>query len=112
MGAGNENRFRKLLDIGLALSTERNSVHLMEKILNEAKTMCNADGGTLYRMIDDDSRLSFEIMRNDSLNIYNGGTSGNDITLPPVELYNPETGEENKSNVASYCALSKGHNQY
>ncbi|NVJ92942.1 MAG: GAF domain-containing protein [Methylocystaceae bacterium] len=107
MGAGNENRFRKLLDIGLALSTERNSVHLMEKILNEAKTMCNADGGTLYRMIDDDSRLSFEIMRNDSLNIYNGGTSGNDITLPPVELYNPETGEENKSNVASYCALSK-----
>jgi HD-GYP domain-containing protein (c-di-GMP phosphodiesterase class II) len=107
MGAGNENRFRKLLDIGLALSTERNSVHLMEKILNEAKTMCNADGGTLYRMIDDDRRLSFEIMRNDSLNIYNGGTSGKNITLPPVELYNPETGEENKSNVASYCALSK-----
>ncbi len=107
MGAGNEDRFRKLLDIGLALSTEHNSVRLMEKILNEAKTMCNADGGTLYRMIDDDRRLSFEIMRNDSLNIYNGGTSGNDITLPPVELYNPETGEENKSNVASYCALSK-----
>ncbi|WP_135081667.1 HD domain-containing phosphohydrolase [Terasakiella sp. SH-1] len=102
-----EQRYRKLLDIGLALSTERNSTRLMEQILNEAKTMCNADGGTLYRVIDDDRRLKFEIMRNDSLNIYNGGTSGNEITLPPVELYDPETGEENHKNVASFCALSK-----
>lgn len=101
------DRFRKLLDIGLALSTERNSVRLMEKILHEAKTMCNADGGTLYRVVDDDRRLRFEIMRNDSLNIYNGGTSGNEITLPPVELYDPASGKENKHNVASYCALSK-----
>ncbi|MDV7338017.1 HD domain-containing phosphohydrolase [Terasakiella sp. A23] len=101
------DRFKKLLDIGLALSTERNSVRLMEKILNEAKSMCNADGGTLYRVVDEDSRLRFEIMRNDSLKIYNGGTSGNEITLPPVELYDPQTGEENRKNVASYCALSK-----
>ncbi len=107
MAEQREERYRKLLDIGLALSTERNSVRLMEQILNEAKGMCNADGGTLYRVVDDDKRLRFEIMRNDSLNIYNGGTSGHEITLPPVELYNPETGHENKHNVASYCALSK-----
>lgn len=107
MADGTADRFKKLLDIGLALSTERNSVRLMEKILQEAKSMCNADGGTLYRMVDDDKRLRFEIMRNDSLNIYNGGTSGQEITLPPVELYDPETGEENRKNVASYCALSK-----
>lgn len=100
-------RYRKLLDIGLALSTEHNSVRLMEKILDEAKSMCNADGGTLYRLVDDDRRLRFEIMRNDSLNIYNGGTSGREITLPPVELYDPETGAENNKNVASFCALSK-----
>lgn len=102
-----EQHYRKLLDIGLALSTERNSVHLMEKILDEAKSMCNADGGTLYRLIDNDQRLRFEIMRNDSLGIYNGGTSGKEITLPPVELFDPETGEENHKNVASYCALSR-----
>ncbi|WP_417782786.1 HD-GYP domain-containing protein [Terasakiella pusilla] len=107
MADGTVDRFKKLLDIGLTLSTERNSVRLMEKILNEAKSMCNADGGTLYRMVDDDKRLRFEIMRNDSLNIYNGGTSGNEIMLPPVELYDAETGEENRKNVASYCALSK-----
>jgi len=100
-------RYRKLLDIGLALSTEHNSVRLMEKILDEAKSMCNADGGTLYRLVDDDRRLRFEIMRNDSLNIYNGGTSGREITLPPVELYDPDTGAENNKNVASFCALSK-----
>lgn len=81
-----EQHYRKLLDIGLALSTERNSVRLMEKILDEAKSMCNADGGTLYRMVDNDQRLRFEIMRNDSLGIYNGGTSGKEINLPPVEL--------------------------
>lgn len=102
-----EERFKKLLEIGLALSTEKNSIRLMEKILNEAKTMCHADGGTLYRVIDNDTRLSFEIMRNDSLNIYNGGTSGNVINLPPVPLYDSVTGEENRKNVASYCALSK-----
>jgi HD-GYP domain-containing protein (c-di-GMP phosphodiesterase class II) len=102
-----EQRYRKLLDIGLALSTERHSTRLMERILDEAKSMCNADGGTLYRVVDNDQRLRFEIMRNDSLNIYNGGTSGREITLPPVELYDPQTGEENHKNVASYCALSK-----
>jgi HD-GYP domain-containing protein (c-di-GMP phosphodiesterase class II) len=101
-----EQRYKRLLDIGLALSTERNSVRLMERILNEAKTMCNADGGTLYRM-EDECRLRFEIMRNDSLKIYNGGTSGNEIKLPPVPLYDAETGDENRKNVASYCALSK-----
>lgn len=101
-----EERYRRLLDVGLALSTERNSVRLMEQILNEAKTMCNADGGTLYR-VEDESCLRFEIMRNDSLKIYNGGTSGNEITLPPVQLFDVETGEENNNNVASYCAISK-----
>lgn len=101
-----ETRYKRLLDIGLALSTERNSVRLMEKILNEAKTMCNADGGTLYR-VEDDRFLRFEIMRNDSLNIYNGGTSGKEITLPPVQLFDPKTGEKNSKNVASYCALLK-----
>lgn len=107
MGEANVDRYRKLLDIGLTLSTEHDSTRLMENILNEAKDMCHADGGTLYLMSDDDKRLRFEIMKNDSLKIYNGGKSGNPITLPPVELYNGETGQENRHNVASYCALSK-----
>jgi len=106
MNQTREERYKRLLDIGLALSTERNSVRLMEQILNEAKTMCNADGGTLYAM-QDDTHLRFEIMCNDSLNIYNGGTSGHAITLPSVPLFDAETGEENRNNVASYCALSK-----
>lgn len=107
MDQSQEQEYRKLLDISLALSTEHNSTQLMERILSEAISLCNADGGTLYRVIDEDRRLAFEIMHNDSLNIHKGGVSGIPIELPPVELYDPDSGEENHKNVASFCAHSK-----
>ena len=72
----------------------------METILLEAKSLSNADGGTLY-IRTPDNRLKFEIMRTDSLNIAMGGTTGKDINFPPLNLFDPETGEENHKNVAS-----------
>ena len=102
---GNTNSFERLIEIGIALSAERDTNRLMETILLEAKGMCNADGGTLYLRTEDDG-LKFEIMRTDSLDIAMGGTTGKEITLPPVRMYDPETGEENRKNVASCAALS------
>ena len=64
--------FRRLIDIGLALSAERDINRLMERILLEAKDIGNADGGTLYIRTDEDT-LKFEIMRTDSLGIAQGG---------------------------------------
>ena len=62
------NPFQRLIEIGIALSAERDTNRLMERILLEAKDLCKADGGTLFLRTEDDA-LKFEIMRNDSLNI-------------------------------------------
>lgn len=96
---------QRLIDIGIALSAERDTNVLMETILLEAKSLANADGGTLY-IRTDDNRLRFEIMRTDSLDIAMGGTTGKDINFPPLTLVDPKTGEENHKNVASAAALT------
>jgi HD-GYP domain-containing protein (c-di-GMP phosphodiesterase class II) len=95
----------RLLEIGIALSAERDSARLMERILVEAKELTNADGGTLYIRTRDD-KLKFEIIRSDSLNYALGGTSGKPIGFPPLSMYDPETGEPNHKNVATYVALT------
>ncbi|MBC8337152.1 MAG: hypothetical protein H8E39_00535, partial [Alphaproteobacteria bacterium] len=83
--------FERLIEIGIALSAERDTSRLMETILLEAKSLSNADGGTLY-LSDEDGNLKFEIMRTDSLKIAMGGTTGGELTLPPVPPFAPGTG--------------------
>ncbi len=95
------HRLGELLCIGVALSKERDINRLLEAILLAAKEITNADGGTLYRMTDDRS-LRFEIMRNDTLGIAMGGTSGVDIPFYPVNLFDKE-GKPIHSMVAAYA---------
>ncbi|CCQ74636.1 HD family phosphohydrolase [Magnetospira sp. QH-2] len=97
--------YQRLLDTGIALSSERNHDKLMELILHEAKDLCHADGGTLYLRTEKDT-LKFVIMLNDSLNIAMGGTTGKDIPFPPLEMYR-EDGRGNHNNVATHVAISK-----
>ena len=99
-----EKQIQNLANIGLALSKERDMDKLLEMILLEAKRIANSDGGTLY-MMTDNQRLKFEIIMTDSLNFHMGGTSGEDIHFYPVKLYTDE-GEENKSMIAAYVALT------
>lgn len=98
-------RLELLHRIGLALSSERHRDRLLETILEEAQKLCHADGGTLYLRTDDD-RLAFEILRNDSLGVCLGGTTGDPIDLPPIPLFD-ETGAPNLANVASAAANLK-----
>jgi len=93
-----------VIPIGVELSTEEHFGRLLEKMLLEAKSFCKADAGTLYLMKD--KRLEFAVVRNDTLDISIGGTSGNEITFPALELYDAATGEPNHSNVATYAALT------
>jgi HD-GYP domain-containing protein (c-di-GMP phosphodiesterase class II) len=104
--AANERLLSRLVDLGIALSAETNRDRLLETLLLEAKSLTNADGGTLYLMTDDD-QLRFEIIRNDTLGIAMGGTTGQPITFPNVRLFDPETGKPNHKNVASHAALAK-----
>ena len=79
-------RLAELNQIGIALSREKDIDRLLEAILVAAKKITNADGGTLYRM-HDDQELRFEIMRTDSLGIAMGGTTGKpDPVLPGAAL--------------------------
>jgi GAF domain-containing protein len=68
---------------------------LLEIIVNEARSLTHADGGTLYILEDD--VLNFKIVQNESLNIFMGGTTGTDITFYPVP--------KNKTNVSAYVAI-------
>jgi len=95
------SRLEQLHGIGVALSRERDIDRLLEAILVAAKDIINADGGTLYRMTED-RKLKFEIMRNDTLGIAMGGTSGGEIPFYPVHLYDKE-GKPIQSMVVAYA---------
>jgi len=95
---------KKLTEIGVALSAEKNLYRLFEMIVEEAREFSHADGGTLYIMSDDEEELRFTIVQNDTLKVRMGGT-GAEITWPPVKLRNPD-GSPNYANVSAYVALS------
>ena len=77
---------QKLIEIGKALSKEKNIKILLEKILVEARKMSNSDGGTLYLLKN--NQLEFEIMHTESKNNYYGGTTQPvPDTNYPIKLY-------------------------
>lgn len=97
------SRLSDLNEIGVALSSEKNINKLLENILLAAKKITNADAGTLYLVDPDHQVLTFEILRNDSLNIQLGGTTGERIPFYPIQMY--VNGEPNLAMVVSYSAL-------
>ncbi len=94
-------RLEQLNHIGIALSQERDITKLLEAILVAAKDVTHADGGTLYRMTEEKT-LKFEIIRNDTLGIAMGGTTGVEIPFYPIYLFDKE-GTPVKTMVAAYA---------
>ena len=95
---------RALSAVGIALSAEKDERCLLELIVQSAKQLTHADGGTFYSRTDDDE-LKFEIMHTDTLGVHMGGTSGIPIDLPNVPLYD-EQGEPNHKMVAAKAAVT------
>ena len=95
-------RFEQLTTIGVSLSRSQNITQLLENILLAAKSLTHADGGSLYRVYEQE--LRFEIIRTDSLNIAMGGTTGQAIQFPPVQLYRSD-GQPNEQQVVAYAVL-------
>jgi hypothetical protein len=96
----------KLNEIGIALSSEKNTPKLLEMILKGAKAILNADGGTLYLATNDKKHLQFEIIMNDSLGIMMGAKLGDPIPFEPLPLYD-QNGNPNNTMVAAHAALYK-----
>ncbi len=101
-----DRSFQRLIEVGIALSSERDYNRLLEMILLESKRVARADGGTLYLLADGEKALNFVILHNDSLNIDMGGTTGVPITFDPLQLYQPD-GTPNYANVATAVALNR-----
>jgi HD-GYP domain-containing protein (c-di-GMP phosphodiesterase class II) len=94
-------RLEQLNHVGIALSQERDINKLLETILVAAKDITHADGGTLYRMTEERT-LKFEIIRNDTLGIAMGGTTGVEIPFYPIYLFDKD-GTPVKTMVAAYA---------
>jgi len=97
------SRLEYLNQIGIALSQERDIDKLLETILIAAKNLTRADGGTLYRLVD--NKLQFEIVRTDSLSIAMGGTTGKAVPFYPIPLQDKD-GKPNYTMIAAYAALT------
>jgi HD-GYP domain-containing protein (c-di-GMP phosphodiesterase class II) len=96
-----EEKINKLIRIGSALSAENNIDKLLEMIVEEAISLTQSDGGTLYLLNDDE--LKFTVVQTDSLNIQMGGTHSA-ISWPALPLYLGDNVPNNKM-VAATCAL-------
>ncbi len=90
------SQISRLSDIGIALSSQHDLDRLLEMIVEEARRFTFADAGTLY--ILENNSLQFKILQNDTFKIRMGGTSGQEVKLPPVPL--------SKSNVSAYAAIT------
>lgn len=86
----------QLLDIGIALSSEKDGDKLLEYILDTAMDITQCDGGTLY--INGEDCLIFKIMVTKSKGIRKGGKYGS-IELPPVPV--------SMKNVCACCMMKK-----
>ena len=94
-------RLHQLNQIGVSLSKETDINRLLETILIVAKSITNADGGTIYR-VTEDRTLKFEILHTDSLGLAMGGTTGVEVPFYPVRLYD-ENEQPIEENVVAYA---------
>lgn len=102
------DRIELLNSIGIALSAEKEPHHLLERVLRGAKELTGADAGTLYVMTGEQS-LRLEIVLNDSLNFFMGGTSGTsgtEVPFDPIPLYDAK-GHPNNSMVVVASVLGQ-----
>ncbi len=90
----------KLTQVGISLSTQKDHSRLMEDILDGAKELTYADGGTLY-LVTPQHTLRFAIIQTDSLNIHYTYHIGKESPFPEITLFH-ENGEPNEHMVASY----------
>ena len=103
-----QRKMQEQKELLIALAGEPNTSLLLNRILDEAQSITNADGGTLYLLHESDqnARLEFSLLRNRSLNIRLEGQQVKDLGLPPIRLY-LEDGRENHHHVAAYAVHAK-----
>lgn len=101
-----QEKLEKLIEMGIALSRERNLTRFKEMILAGAKELTNADGGALLLRTDDEE-LVYELFGVDSLDLRFGGNSGRPIPFEPLSLRDPESGRPDYFDILSHAVLTE-----
>ena len=91
-----EDNYQAILEIGIALSAERDRNKLFDLIITKSMEITNCAAATLY--LYDNNYLRFKIMKTLSMGV-DKGSNGEEIELPPVEL--------NEENICAYSAIHK-----
>lgn len=94
-----------VIPIGVELSSEKDFNRLLEKIVVEAQTFCNANTGVLYLRPAQADHLQYVILRNNAQNITLGGTTKQEVPFQPLPLRDPE-GQPNHQHGVTHVALS------
>ncbi|XOV79111.1 MAG: HD domain-containing phosphohydrolase [Aestuariibacter sp.] len=97
---------REIVNVGIELSAQKDTTKLLEMILQAAKRLSNADGGTIYG-VTDDNKLRFDTLFNDSLQFYMGGSSGKPIPFDPIPIYK----DDGNVNESALVAIAAGKRQ-
>lgn len=103
--ADSHRKTMQLVEIGTALTAERRTGRLLERIVEKACELTGSDGGTIYLVDCAKTHLSFAIVQNRTLGISMGGSSGK-IPWSAVPLFNGD-GSPNERNVSAYAALNE-----
>ncbi|WP_343209114.1 HD domain-containing phosphohydrolase [Anaerolentibacter hominis] len=86
---------KKILDLGIALTSEKDYHRLLEQILTESMEITNCDAGTIY--VREEDGLRFMVMRNKTME-KRQKESAEQVVLPKVPLH-----------VENVCAYSSLH---
>jgi HAMP domain-containing protein/CHASE3 domain sensor protein len=105
-----DNLLNVVIPIGVELTTEKDFNRLLEKMLVEAQTFCNANVGTIYLVSEDaqtqKKELSFALLRDDTRKLAYGGTTNQTVPFAAIPLFDPATQTPNQRYVAAQAALS------
>lgn len=103
--SGENSDLKELIQIGIALSSEKDINLLLQKIALAARKISRAEGVTVYICSSDKRQLRFSIVQNEKLDIQYNDKTASDI-WSPIDLYHPD-GADNYNNVSCYCALTR-----
>ncbi|MCK4312732.1 MAG: GAF domain-containing protein [Candidatus Cloacimonetes bacterium] len=95
------NQIKRLTNIGIALSSEKDINNFFKLVLDEAINYTSADAGTIYTVSEDKKFLDFKVICTLSMNLRLG--IADTSKWPSVSLYNKD-GKKRLKNFVSYVA--------
>jgi len=100
-----QGKLEKLVELGIALSAERNHTRFIEMMLHGAKELTLADGGLLF--VRDDDQLRVQLLSIDSIDLHLGGSTGKELPFKPLQLHDSDSGLPDYYNLISHAALTE-----